>query len=62
MKEVPSFYTFGIGALLLRNVRYRLQTEFRQCGLWDEQARVSQNGSFAYAPVPTARLCRDIRD
>ena len=42
MKEVLSLFTFGIGALLLRSVLYRLQAEFRHCSRWDEQARVLQ--------------------
>ena len=62
MKEVLSFFTFGIGALLLRGVLYRLKAECRQCRHWAEQARLLQHGSFAYAPLPTARLCRSIMD
>ena len=31
MKEVLSLITFGIGALLLRGVRCRLQAECRHC-------------------------------
>jgi len=62
MKEVLSVVTFGIGVLCFVAFVTVCKPNAISAVPGPSKARVLQHGSFAYAAVPTARLCGSVRD
>ena len=62
MKEVLSVFTFGIGVLCFVVFVTVSKPNAISAVPGPSKPRVLQHGSFAYAAVPTARLCGSVRD